>query len=119
MSDAEAKAAAESSEATKEAEEPAGGSAPAAVAPPPEPGPTPIETAPCFCCGSRLGVPVGWTYWGYFAPKLLHHVKCVDCPSSYDARTGASNGPKILVLHLLYFLAGVAIAVTAVVLARS
>lgn len=72
-------------------------------------GRAPISTAPCFCCGSTTGVPVGWTYWGFLMPKLLHHVKCVDCPVHYNARTGESNDPWIVALHLIYLVAGIGV----------
>ena len=78
---------------------------------PPAEGRAPISTAPCYCCGSTMGIPVGWTWWGFVFPRMLHHVKCVDCPVHYNARTGESNDPWILALHLVYLMAGIALGV--------
>lgn len=84
-------------------------SSPPAVAP--ANGRAPITTAPCYCCAGTMGVPVGWTWWGWVLPRLLHHVKCVDCPVHYNAKTGESNDRWILALHLVYLVAGVALGV--------
>jgi hypothetical protein len=69
-----------------------------------------VDTAPCYCCGSRRGVPAAAAYWGIVWPRVLGHVRCVDCPVTYNARTGRSNGGWILALHLAHLLVGVAIA---------
>lgn len=51
-----------------------------------------------------MGVPAP-AYWGFFLPQALCHVQCVRCPATYDARTGRSNDPLIVVLHAVYALA--------------
>lgn len=81
---------------------PAAASSAGAVGPaPPAQGRTSIPTAPCYCCGSRMGVPAP-AYWGFFLPGLLDHVQCVRCPVTYNARTGESNDPLIVLLHAGY-----------------
>ena len=66
-----------------------------------------IETAPCYCCGSRRGVPTG-RWW--VLPALSSHVRCVDCGRTYNARSGESNAGTFL-LHFLMLLLGVALGV--------
>ncbi len=57
------------------------------------------EFMPCPQCGAA-GVgdisPVRYTWWGgVVGPRLLHHVKCVRCGTTYNGATGRSNGGAI------------------------
>jgi hypothetical protein len=61
-----------------------------------------IDTAPCYCCGSRRGVPVSADWWGIGVPALFAHVRCVDCPTCYNAYSGQSNAGLIAMVLASY-----------------
>lgn len=59
------------------------------------------QYAPCPKCGSTDAKPVGYTMWGgYIGPKLLSHVKCQNCGTAYNGKTGQSNNLAII-LYLM------------------
>lgn len=56
-----------------------------------------VDTAPCFCCGGTRGVP---EKRALVLPAVSSHVRCVDCGRTFNAATGASNGPVFLAYAL-------------------
>ena len=71
------------------------------------------EYVPCPSCSSTRSKMVGFTWWGgILGPKLLTHVKCPDCGTAYNGKTGGSNTTGITI----YALAGAAIGVGVVIL---
>jgi transposase-like protein len=54
--------------------------------------------APCPLCSSSTAAPVGYSLWGgILGPKLLTHVKCSECGTTYNGKTGQSNATGIAV----------------------
>jgi hypothetical protein len=48
--------------------------------------------APCPSCGSTHATRVMWTLWGsFYGPAMFTHVRCSDCNTSYNGRSGRSN----------------------------
>lgn len=47
---------------------------------------------PCPNCGARKARKVLWTVWGsFYGPALFTHVRCPECSTCYNGRTGRSN----------------------------
>ncbi len=58
--------------------------------------------APCPKCGSSNAERITFTPWGMtFGPRLLNHVKCKQCETTYNGKTGKSNGVAILLYILI------------------
>lgn len=54
--------------------------------------------AVCPKCGSPQAKPVSFTWWGgILGPKLLSHVKCLQCGAGYNSKTGRSNDTAIAI----------------------
>ncbi|OUT57957.1 hypothetical protein SV7mr_10030 [Stieleria bergensis] len=73
--------------------------------------------ANCPGCQSVYATKVKFTLWGgALGPKLFHHVKCDQCGTKYNGRSGKSNLVPILIYNLvagvIMFIAGFAIAMT-------
>ena len=67
----------------------------------------PTPYAPCPKCGSTNATKVKFTWWGgALGPNMFAHVKCQNCGTEYNGKTGKSNQTNILI----YFLATFAIA---------
>jgi predicted nucleic-acid-binding Zn-ribbon protein len=65
------------------------------------------QYAPCPNCGQTNAQKVNFTWWGgVLGPKMFTHVKCQNCGTEYNGKTGKSNQQNILI----YFLVGMAIA---------
>ncbi len=48
--------------------------------------------APCPKCSSTKSRKVWFTWWGgIIGPLLFTHVKCPDCGTAYNGKTGKSN----------------------------
>lgn len=48
--------------------------------------------APCYQCGNTAATRVTWTWWGgVLGPRLFTHVKCGQCGTTYNGKSGASN----------------------------
>lgn len=62
----------------------------------------------CPHCGAPEHAPVTFSWWGgLLGPKLLHHVKCLRCGKTFNARTGRTNDTAIAI----YLAVGVVISV--------
>ena len=61
--------------------------------------PLPYESqVGCPYCGSRNHSNISWTLWGgAIGPKILHHVKCIDCKKNYNGKTGQPNTKGIVI----------------------
>jgi len=60
---------------------------------------------PCPKCGSKNVEPVRFTWWGgTLGPRLLNHVKCKECGTTYNGKTGKSNLPYIILYNLAIIL---------------
>lgn len=70
------------------------------------------QFAPCPNCGCTFATKVGFTLWGgVLGPWLFTHVKCQQCQTAYNGKTGKSNTTAIVmyvVVSLLLVLAVVA-----------
>ncbi|MCA8991425.1 MAG: hypothetical protein KDA88_05580 [Planctomycetaceae bacterium] len=56
------------------------------------------EYAPCPNCDCEDATRVGWTWWGgALGPALLTHVKCEECGTQYNGKTGKSNTTGIVI----------------------
>jgi len=65
------------------------------------------QYAPCPNCGQSNAKMVNFTWWGgALGPRMFTHVKCQNCATEYNGKTGKSNQTRILV----YFLSTFAIA---------
>ena len=72
------------------------------------------EYAPCPKCGSTEADKVGFTWWGgVLGPRLLSHVKCRQCGTGYNGKTGKSNTPAILIYSLVVLAIVIAVLVLA------
>ena len=69
--------------------------------------PVPSQYASCPNCGQNNAKKVSFTWWGgALGPNMFTHVKCQNCGTEYNGKTGKSNQNNILI----YFLATFAIA---------
>jgi predicted nucleic-acid-binding Zn-ribbon protein len=67
----------------------------------------PTQYAPCPSCGQNNAQKVNFTWWGgALGPRLFTHVKCQNCGTEYNGKTGKSNTNNIII----YFAAGFVIA---------
>ena len=67
----------------------------------------PIQYAPCPKCGQSVAKKVGYTWWGgALGPSMFTHVKCQNCNTQYNGKTGQSNQNNIII----YFLVSLVIA---------
>jgi transposase-like protein len=62
---------------------------------------------PCPNCGSTNVEKVKFTWWGgALGPSMFTHVKCKNCGTQFNGKTGKSNQTNII----LYFVASFVIA---------
>ena len=67
----------------------------------------PTQYAPCPKCGQSNAQKVTFTWWGgALGPRLFTQVKCQNCKTEYNGKTGKSNQTNILI----YFVASFVIA---------
>jgi rubredoxin len=53
------------------------------------------------CKGTELSQP-SFTWWGgALGPRLLNHVKCQTCGMGFNAKTGKSNTPAIVIYQVV------------------
>ncbi|HET7145161.1 MAG TPA: hypothetical protein VFI68_14170 [Anaerolineales bacterium] len=63
----------------------------------------PTQYAPCPNCGQSNAKKIRYTWWGgALGPAIFSHVKCQNCGTEYNGKTGQSNKQNIVI----YFLAG-------------
>ncbi len=56
------------------------------------------QYAPCPKCGAEESNKVGFTWWGgVLGPALLSHVRCGQCGTAYNGKTGQSNTGAIAI----------------------
>jgi hypothetical protein len=84
----------------------------------PQPGPgagTPTVTgefAPCPNCKTSNASKVGFTWWGgVLGPKLLNVVKCMQCGSQYNGKTGGTLTTAIAIYTCVAIGIGILVAV--------
>lgn len=77
------------------------------------------EYVPCPQCRTPDPDKVGFTWWGgLIGPRLLKHVRCKTCGTTYNGKTGRSNTKGIVIYSLVLFGIGLAI-VLIVIMANS
>jgi transposase-like protein len=53
---------------------------------------------PCPKCASEKSEKIGFTWWGgVVGPKIFNHVKCSQCGTTYNSKTGKSNQQAITI----------------------
>ena len=63
------------------------------------------QYAPCPNCGQSNAKNVSFTWWGgALGPRMFTHVKCQNCGTEYNGKTGKSNQNNILIYFLVSFL---------------
>jgi transposase-like protein len=62
------------------------------------------QYAPCPNCGSTDIKKVGYTWWGgALGPAMFTHVKCNNCNTQYNGKTGKSNQNSIIIYVVVSF----------------
>ncbi len=70
------------------------------------------DYAPCPKCSSPRAKKVGFTWWGgVLGPSLLTHVKCQDCGTTYNGKTGQSNSAAIIVYSIVVGVIAIALVI--------
>lgn len=60
------------------------------------------QYAECPSCKLRFAKLMSYTWWGgVVGPKLLTHVKCENCGTQYNGKTGRSNNTGIAIYTLV------------------
>lgn len=55
-----------------------------------------LEWKPCPKCRLQHGERVSYTWWGgLLGPRLFSHVRCKNCKTEYNGKTGESNATAI------------------------
>jgi len=68
------------------------------------------DYVPCPKCSSNKIQSVGFTWWGgIIGPKILSHVKCQDCGTTFNGKTGKSNTTGIIIYSVVVFVIAFAI----------
>jgi len=77
-----------------------------------QPPPGSEQFAPCPSCRCVFAKRVGFTWWGgILGPKMLTHVKCVQCGQAYNGKSGKSNDTAIAIYLAVSLAIGVALGV--------
>jgi predicted nucleic-acid-binding Zn-ribbon protein len=62
----------------------------------------PVRYAPCPKCGGTEAEKMSFTWWGgIIGPKILTHVKCKNCQSGYNGKTGKDNTTNIIIYTIV------------------
>lgn len=70
------------------------------------------EYAPCPKCSCTRAKKAGFTWWGgYVGPKLLTHVKCEECGTAYNGKTGQSNARAIFIYNVIGLIVGIGLLI--------
>jgi hypothetical protein len=69
------------------------------------------EYKACPQCQSTDVAQVSFTWWGgVLGPKLLNHVQCCKCGTTFNGKTGASNTTGIVIYSIIVFALAMVIA---------
>ena len=61
-----------------------------------------VNYAPCSKCGASNAKALKFTWWGgALGPKLLTHVKCLDCGYKYNGKSGKDNTAGIAIYFVV------------------
>ena len=64
----------------------------------------PTQYAPCPKCGQINAKKVNFTWWGgALGPSMFTHVKCQNCSTQYNGKTGKSNQNNIIIYFVASF----------------
>lgn len=64
----------------------------------------PIQYAPCPNCGQSNAKKVSFTWWGgALGPRMFTHVKCQNCGTEYNGKTGKSNQQNMIIYTVVGF----------------
>ncbi|MBN2116665.1 MAG: hypothetical protein JW730_08845 [Anaerolineales bacterium] len=67
----------------------------------------PVQYAPCPNCGNTNVKKINYTWWGgILGPAILTHVKCNNCGTQYNGKTGKSNTVAIILLFVIGLIIG-------------
>ena len=70
------------------------------------------QYVPCPSCGSDQAKKVGFSWWGgVLGPKLFKHVKCPNCGTTFNGRTGKSNNTAIAIYLVVGGVIGVVVMI--------
>ena len=62
------------------------------------------QYAACPNCGQSNAKKVGFTWWGgALGPSMFTHVKCQNCGTEYNGKTGKSNQQNIIIYIVASF----------------
>jgi hypothetical protein len=62
------------------------------------------EFKPCPQCQAQNATRVGYSWWGgVLGPRLLTHVKCGSCSTTFNGKTGQSNNTAIAIYSVVVF----------------
>ena len=65
---------------------------------------SPTQYAPCPQCGQSNAAKVKYTWWGgALGPNMFTHVKCQNCGTQYNGKTGKSNQTNIIIYFVVSF----------------
>jgi hypothetical protein len=68
---------------------------------------------PCPKCASEKAEAVSFTWWGgIVGPKIFNHVKCTQCGTTYNGKTGKSNQQAIAIYVAVSTIFGVVVITT-------
>ena len=60
------------------------------------------QFAPCPKCSETNAEQMSFTWWGgLIGPKLLNHVKCLNCETTYNGKTGKDNTTNIVIYSVV------------------
>lgn len=58
--------------------------------------------APCPKCGGTASERMNFTWWGgVIGPKVLTHVKCPQCRTTYNGKSGKDNTTNIVIYSVV------------------
>jgi hypothetical protein len=70
------------------------------------------QFAPCPACRGTSAKRLNFTFWGgAIGPRLLTHVRCDQCGTTYNGKTGKSNLTAIIVYQVVLLALGIALIV--------
>lgn len=64
----------------------------------------------CPNCGQSDANKINFTWWGgALGPRLFNHVKCLNCGSAYNGKTGEYNTTNIIIYSVVLFVIVIAV----------